>query len=508
YASNGSTLWVTANGGSSWSQYTAPATITSIEVSPTLPDKVWITTSNTTNKVMLSTNAGASWTNISGNLPNMAGRSIKVDATNEGLYVGMNIGVYYKDTTMTSWVDLSGNLPKVAVNEVEIQKSGSKLRVATYGRGIWETDLYATGSACGTPTAPVSSNITTSSATLAWAAVNGATAYNLQYRVNGTTNFTTVNNITGTSYNLGSLQQNTTYQWQVQAICAQGNGSYSTLASFATLADPCPAPATISASGITTSSATIGWAAVTNATSYELIYKTTAEATFTVVTGITTTSYELTGLNTSTVYQYQVRAICPTGPGSYTMLQSFTTAAPSRGPITGLNTSPTGTTATIAWNDVPGASHYYIRYKKNNDKNWTQTANFSSSNYQLTGLSTKTNYQVEVWVVCANGLSSSATATFRTANNGPQNPGMVTYNESEVQIAPNPAVNTLHVVLAEGLVTRDAVLQVYDTYGRLLRTMPAKGANTQINISNLPKGSYRLRWSGSGRSITLPFIKE
>jgi hypothetical protein len=34
-------------------------------------------------------------------------------------------------------------MPNVVVNELEIQYSANKLRAATYGRGLWETDLYA-----------------------------------------------------------------------------------------------------------------------------------------------------------------------------------------------------------------------------------------------------------------------------------------------------------------------------------------------------------------------------
>jgi hypothetical protein len=49
--------------------------------------------------------------------------------------------VYYKDNTLSSWVAYNTNLPRVVVAELEIQNSSSKLRAATYGRGIWQSDL-------------------------------------------------------------------------------------------------------------------------------------------------------------------------------------------------------------------------------------------------------------------------------------------------------------------------------------------------------------------------------
>ncbi len=54
----------------------------------------------------------------------------------------MNIGVYYLNNTMGGqWTEISDNIPKVAINEVEIQKSSGTLRIASYGRGVWERPL-------------------------------------------------------------------------------------------------------------------------------------------------------------------------------------------------------------------------------------------------------------------------------------------------------------------------------------------------------------------------------
>jgi hypothetical protein len=140
YASVGSNLYVTTNGGTSWSSYNLTSTITSIEIKATNPSKVWITTTASSNNVLVSINAGATFTSISAGLPSIAARCIVVDDTygTEAIYVGMNIGIYSKDLIATSWLPLGAGLPKVAVNEIEISKNVNKLRVGTYGRGIWE----------------------------------------------------------------------------------------------------------------------------------------------------------------------------------------------------------------------------------------------------------------------------------------------------------------------------------------------------------------------------------
>ncbi len=142
YASNNNILYVTTDDGATWATRTAPATINDITVDPTNPSKIWIACNSTTNRVMVSTDAGVTFTNISFNLPAIVARTVIVDdETPRGIYVGMNIGVYYKDEVATNWASYSDNLPLVAINEIEIQKVAGKIRVATYGRGVWESPV-------------------------------------------------------------------------------------------------------------------------------------------------------------------------------------------------------------------------------------------------------------------------------------------------------------------------------------------------------------------------------
>ncbi|HMX79945.1 MAG TPA: T9SS type A sorting domain-containing protein, partial [Ferruginibacter sp.] len=146
YASRGSTLHVSTDGGATWVTRTAPGTISDICVHRTIPDKIYITTTAGSNNLQVSTNAGASFTSISSGLPAVAARSVVIENNAvQGLYVGMNTGVYYKNDTMSAWKNYTGNLPTVAVNELEIQYNAGKLRVATYGRGVWETPLFVGG---------------------------------------------------------------------------------------------------------------------------------------------------------------------------------------------------------------------------------------------------------------------------------------------------------------------------------------------------------------------------
>jgi len=108
---------------------------------------LWIIQSG---NIYRSSNAGGSWTLLTGTLPNVTKNCLTFDPySNDGVYVGTDIGVFYRDATMSDWITFYNGLPANAeITEVEIYpepnaiSTGSKLRASTYGRGLWESDVY------------------------------------------------------------------------------------------------------------------------------------------------------------------------------------------------------------------------------------------------------------------------------------------------------------------------------------------------------------------------------
>ncbi len=145
YVSDGSTLYKTINGGATnWTTLSGTlGSINSIAIHPTNPNKVAIATTGS-QKVYVSINGGTTWTSYLHNLPNFNALSLVWENNGkDGLYVGMDYGVYYIDnTTSTVWLPFTNNLANVAVNELEINATIGKIYAATYGRGVWESDLY------------------------------------------------------------------------------------------------------------------------------------------------------------------------------------------------------------------------------------------------------------------------------------------------------------------------------------------------------------------------------
>ncbi|MBL7998013.1 MAG: T9SS type A sorting domain-containing protein [Candidatus Kapabacteria bacterium] len=142
-----SRLMRSVNGGTTFTSIYSglSSSLTEVVFHPTRPDTMVAVASNWTNgsKVFRTFNGGATWTNISGSLPNVPVQCAIMDTTADGIYIGTDIGVYYRNSSMSDWVVYDDGLPNVQVRDMEIFYPTKKLRVATYGRGIWEGNLYS-----------------------------------------------------------------------------------------------------------------------------------------------------------------------------------------------------------------------------------------------------------------------------------------------------------------------------------------------------------------------------
>ena len=148
YAASYGKIVVTKDAGASWSNIKPGLpyyNITDITVSSNNPDRAWVTFSdyNNTDKVYETNDAGINWSNISGNnLPGLPVNCIVYqDGSNDDLYIGTDVGVYYKNNTMMDWAPFNDGLPNVIVKELEIHYGKGTISAATFGRGIWESPL-------------------------------------------------------------------------------------------------------------------------------------------------------------------------------------------------------------------------------------------------------------------------------------------------------------------------------------------------------------------------------
>jgi len=148
-------VWVTQNGGSNWTDVSGALPnrwCTRVAVDPADPDIAYATFSGlrwneNIGYVYRTENAGASWTDITGNLPAAPVNALAVDPDHpEILYVGSDVGCFFSMDTGASWSVLGTGLPAVPVYDIKIHQPTYTLVAGTHGRSLHSIDLSeATG---------------------------------------------------------------------------------------------------------------------------------------------------------------------------------------------------------------------------------------------------------------------------------------------------------------------------------------------------------------------------
>ena len=155
YAATSYTLYRTTDGGASWNDITGSipigaSNITYVSVKDTDPNTIWVSLGQFNNYgVFESTDGGATWNDISNGLPTLPTNCViqnKQNTTQVELYAATDVGVYLK-LGGADWIPFYYNMPNVIVTELDIYYDdnnplNSLLRASTFGRGLWESDLY------------------------------------------------------------------------------------------------------------------------------------------------------------------------------------------------------------------------------------------------------------------------------------------------------------------------------------------------------------------------------
>ena len=88
-----------------------------------------------------STDYGATWTSIIGNIPSGSINVVREDpAVRDVLYAGNDFGVYVSKDGGRQWNVLGANLPSVEVSDLQIHPRDHLIVISTYGRGMWVMD--------------------------------------------------------------------------------------------------------------------------------------------------------------------------------------------------------------------------------------------------------------------------------------------------------------------------------------------------------------------------------
>ncbi|MBD2702666.1 fibronectin type III domain-containing protein [Spirosoma sp. BT702] len=261
---------------------------------------------------------------------------------------------------------------------------------------------------------PIPNNLFSASerirAVLSWGGVSNQT-YTLQWRQAGTSDWTTVNNLTTNTYTLKELASTTVYEWRVQDVCSPTvQSEFSAPQSFTTRS--CQLPYSTSLNSVSGDFASLSWFFSTPdpPRTVDLRYRPVGTPTWTTISSLTTTyttgTYQLTGLANNTVYEWQLRSVCSsTDQTDYTAPNSFTTICRTPG---SLLAKTSATQAQLSWRITPftqSGNTFIVQYRPVGSSNWTTTTStvtsFTGGSANLSGLTTGTTYEWRVQTTCS-----------------------------------------------------------------------------------------------------------
>ncbi len=125
-------------------------TITQISVDPGNPLTAVVSiggfNANTTapGHIFRTTDGGATWTDITGSLPDVPADDVVIDPDIPGtIYAATDLGAFYTANNGTLWSVLGAGLPRVAVMGLRLHRQARILRAGTFGRGMWDISVPA-----------------------------------------------------------------------------------------------------------------------------------------------------------------------------------------------------------------------------------------------------------------------------------------------------------------------------------------------------------------------------
>ena len=170
-----------------------------------------------------------------------------------------------------------------------------------------------------------------------------------------------------------------------------------------------PAPSTLSTSNITFTSARLNWNAVAGANHYDVRVREVGTTSWQLFTNVPFTYKDKYGLTQASTYEWQVRTACTSDSSSvsaWSALELFNTLTPCVIP-TNLSSTTGWASATLDWDDVPGAWGYRVRYKSQGGSWSYDTVN--TSNISLSSLQVASVYFWQVKSMCDSlGLNTSS----------------------------------------------------------------------------------------------------
>ena len=418
---------------------------------------------------------------------------------------GDNYEVNIKETTAPDWpatdIAVSGNtytfsgLNPATSYTFRVRQD---CNADSNGYSEWVEDFVVTDSLpCFPPHSLHVTDVTNATATFDWITIGNETMWEIHVWTPG--DIDSIYRVTSHPVTVGGFTAGLTYNAEVRALCGVNllEGDWSATMTFATAI--CPNVANVSAGNVTDNSALIVWDLDDMAESWivEYGYAGFDQGSGTIVP-CTANSFNATGLECETSYDFYVRAVCGTDWTSENWARvSFTTnecAEPCDAPF-GVTATVNLNNVDVNWTPGEGNTAFEVEYGSRGFSHGSgTTVNATEPHATLTGLDYNTQYDLYVRALCGadNYSGWSPVTTFTTGTEG-----ISSADGATCTIFPNPATNS--TTISVGGVNGKVKIEVVDMNGRTVATETLECNSDCVKtmeVDKLAQGAYFVRISG------------
>ena len=321
----------------------------------------------------------------------------------------------------------------------------------TYGEvEDYTLNIQPATSSCANPSGLLASSISSSSTTLSWTAVSGASSYSVQVKPSTSTTWTTYS-ATSNSYSLTGLTASTTYNWQVRTNCNTLSSSY------------------VAGTNFTTAGACTD--------TYESNETRTAAKSISRNTNITARIGSSTDVdwfkfsNTSTLKN--IRVTLSNLPFDYDLYLYN-----SAGTLLYSSTNGSTTSETITYNNAPVAT-YFIQVKGYNGAFSSSLCYTLRATTSSTALRLGEEEDIHLDVPEENNETSEEPSLSNSSIISPS-----------IHVFPNPAQSNFQL-FTEGFQDLKQI-EIYDFSGKLIWSTTMNEKSVSISVENMIQGIYQL----------------
>jgi photosystem II stability/assembly factor-like uncharacterized protein len=150
YAADYFAIYRTFDNGQNWERiFTTSIPITMMEVDFDNDSVLFITHSAYVSNIKVTKIDGTyqgqnQISSMTRNLPNIAINCLLLHkGRKDAMYVGTDVGIYYRDNKTIDWIPFMDELPNVVVTEIKANHNQNLIYAATYGRGVWKSNMYS-----------------------------------------------------------------------------------------------------------------------------------------------------------------------------------------------------------------------------------------------------------------------------------------------------------------------------------------------------------------------------